>query len=199
MGWNKKCLCCLLGVVLALLFSAHAWAAPTAGVEGEADVVISHCEATCSTGAWAQAIPVGEDSLQMQARLDRPGAWASFSFTVENRGSAGAVLSDVLQTDETPEGIQVSFGISNADAGETLAPGERCTVSVVVQVDPQMTGARLETGGDFSLVLVYRASGEHSPATGDGFPLWPTIAMAGAGLSLPVLLWLRRREKRHEA
>lgn len=198
MGWNKKCLCCLLGVVLALLLSPRAWAA-TAGVKGEADVVISHCEAACSTGAWAQAVPLGEDSLQMQARLDRPGAWASFSFTVENRGSAGAVLSDVLQTDETPEDIQVSFGISNGDAGETLAPGERCTVSVVVQADPQMTGTRLEAGGDFSLVLVYRAGGEHSPATGDSFPLWPAAAMAGAGLGLPVLLWLRRRENRHEA
>lgn len=167
-------------------------------VSGSADVVITALSTSHSTGAAAGAARDGNCKAILEATLPAPGAWASFTLTVQNRGTRAATLSRVLQQDDTPDKILVSFGISDTDTGETLAPGETCSITIVAQVDPAVRAAVLDENGSFALTLVYNAAGENagtggSPQTGDRFPLLPLSALAA--LSLICFVLLRRRVK----
>ena len=118
----------LLAAVLLASGTPSALGAPSAQVSGDADVAITHISAShSSSGAEASAETIDDSSAALQATLSIPGAWACFSLTVENRGTSGAVLSQVVQQDETADPLLVSFGISDHDAGELLAPGEQVT------------------------------------------------------------------------
>lgn len=166
----KRLLAVIVTTLLLVSCLPTVLAAPSAAVSGSADVVITTLSASHSTGASAGAAPEGDSRVVMEANLPSPGAWASFTLTVENRGDRAAVLSRVLQQDDTPDNILVSFGISNDAAGETLAPGSTCTITIVAQVDPATADTTLEANGDFSLTLIYDTAG-YSPKTGDDTPL----------------------------
>lgn len=134
-------------------------AASAAQASGGAHVVITHLSSSHSSrGAEASAAAIDSSSTALQATLSLPGAWACFDLTVENQGSSDAVLSQVVQQDKTAEGLLVSFGISGIDAGEKLAPEEQCKVSIVVQLDPELSAENLSPSGDFLLNLVYDAA-----------------------------------------
>ena len=76
-----------------------------------------------------------------------------------------------------------------------MAPGERCTLTIVAQVDPNMTDAILQADGSFSLKLVYQADGT-LPETGDRFPTMGLCLLAAGSLILFLLL---RRRRTHES
>lgn len=214
----------LLAAVLLASGTPSALGAPSAQVSGDADVVITHISAShSSSGAEASAETIDDSSAALQATLSIPGAWACFSLTVENRGTSGAVLSQVVQRDETADPLLVSFGISDHDAGELLAPGEQCTVSIVVELDPELTAETISSDGDFNLSLVYDAAETTAPPdSGDGgsddngasnspesgssgntdaprtadtaLPLLAGTICAGAAAALTLLLSKRRRK-----
>lgn len=92
------------------------------------------------------------------------------------------------QRDQTPPDVAVSFGISGADEGETLAPGQTCTVSVLVRRAED--AASTDGEGAFSLALYYAAE-ETAPATGDG-----GLSAAVCGAAAAVLLFLLLAERR---
>lgn len=182
----------LLAVVL-LCCPGPAWAAPSVEVSGSADVVITDLSASHSAWASADAAREGDSRAVMEASLAAPGAWANFTLTVVNRGTKAAVLSQVLQRDDTPDNILVSFGISNEDAGETLSPGQSCTVTIVAQVDPALTDAALASSGDFALTLVYDAAGD-SPKTGDTAPVIPAFTAMAISFTAIALLSKKRTQ-----
>lgn len=214
----------LLAAVLLASGTPSALGAPSAQVSGDADVAITHISAShSSSGAEASAEAIDDSSAALQATLSIPGAWACFSLTVENRGTSGAVLSQVVQRDETADPLLVSFGISDHDAGELLAPGEQCTVSIVVELDPELTAETISSDGDFNLSLVYDAAETTAPPdSGDGgsddngasnspesgssgntdaprtadtaLPLLAGTICAGAAAALTLLLSKRRRK-----
>lgn len=214
----------LLAAVLLASGTPSALGAPSAQVSGDADVVITHISAShSSSGAEASAETIDDSSAALQATLSIPGAWACFSLTVENRGTSGAVLSQVVQQDETADPLLVSFGISDHDAGELLAPGEQCTVSIVVELDPELTAETISSDGDFNLSLVYDAAettappdsddggsddngASNSPESGSSgntdaprtadtaLPLLAGVICAGAAAALTLLLSKRRRK-----
>lgn len=63
-----------------------------------------------------------------------PGAWAQYSVTITNRGSANANLDDyALALDNLGDLYQVDMPEFGED--EMLAPGESCTVQFVISVD----------------------------------------------------------------
>lgn len=159
----------LLAAVLLASGTPSALGAPSAQVSGDADVAITDISAShSSSGAEASAETIDDSSAALQATLSIPGAWACFSLTVENRGTSGAVLSQVVQQDETADPLLVSFGISDHDAGELLAPGEQCTVSIVVELDPELTAETISSDGDFNLSLVYDAAETTDPPDSGG-------------------------------
>lgn len=214
----------LLAAVLLASGTPSALGAPSAQVSGDADVAITHISAShSSSGAEASAETIDDSSAALQATLSIPGAWACFSLTVENRGTSGAVLSQVVQRDETADPLLVSFGISDHDAGELLAPGEQCTVSIVVELDPELTAETISSDGDFNLSLVYDAAettvppdsggggsddngASNSPESGSSgntdaprtadtaLPLLAGTICAGAAAALTLLLSKRRRK-----
>ena len=204
-----------LGLLLCagLLFpAAQAQAAQTTQVSGSADVVLREVSTQSSTGASAQASIGEENQATLQADLTLPGSWAAFTIVAENCGEKEANLSNVLQQQDMPENVNVSFGISDADAGEKLQPGEQCAVSVVVEADPDETESLDETGS-FSLTLIYDAdegttgtepgtdsgtqsggeSDETSPQTGDHFPIFAACAAVAAAAGC-VYVWNRKKQ-----
>ena len=146
----------ILMTAVLLLCKMPVYAAPAAQVGGNADVIIRSCSVSHSPDADASVTPDGDSKVVMKADLSVPGEWACFKFTVENKGSADAILSDVIQFDDTPEEILISFGISDKNAGETLKAGEQCRISIVAQLDSEMT-EDISADGDFALTLVYEA------------------------------------------
>lgn len=204
-----------LGLLLCagLLFpAAQAQAAQTTQVSGSANVVLREVSTQSSTGASAQASIGEENQATLQADLTLPGSWAAFTIVAENCGEKEANLSNVLQQQDMPENVNVSFGISDRDAGEKLQPGEQCAVSVVVEADPEETESFNETGS-FSLTLIYDAdegttgtepgtdsgtqsggeSEETSPQTGDHFPVFAACAAVAAAAGC-VYVWNRKKQ-----
>lgn len=190
-----------LGLLLCagLLFpAAQAQAAQTTQVSGSANVVLREVSTQSSTGASAQASIGEENQATLQADLTLPGSWAAFTIVAENCGEKEANLSNVLQQQDMPENVNVSFGISDRDAGEKLQPGEQCAVSVVVEAVPDETGS-------FSLTLIYDAdegttgtqsggeSEETSPQTGDHFPVFAACAAVAAAAGC-VYVWNRKKQ-----
>lgn len=200
-----------LGLLLCagLLFpAAQAQAAQTTQVTGSANVVLREVSTQSSTGASAQASIGEENQATLQADLTLPGSWAAFTIVAENCGEKEANLSNVLQQQDMPENVNVSFGISDMDAGEKLQPGEQCAVSVVVEADPEETESFDETGS-FSLTLIYdvdegttgtdsgtQSGGESegaSPQTGDHFPVFAVCAAVAAAAGC-VYVWNHKKQ-----
>lgn len=91
-----------------------------------------------------------------------PGAWAQYSVTVTNQGTANANLNDyTLNVDQLDEIYQVNLPEFQED--EVLAPGESCTISFVISVD---SSESFDTSSQsFSVHLTYRQDAvEAAPA-----------------------------------
>ncbi len=168
---------------LLLIQSAAAAAAPGAYVR------LTDLSCRASRGAQAAAETVADERAELHASLTLPGSWALFTFSAANDGDRSVRLVRAAQRDQTPPDVDVSFGISGADEGETLAPGQTCTVSVLVRRAED--AASTEEDGAFSLALYYAAE-ETVPATGDGGLSAAVCGAAAAGL---LLLMLAERRK----
>lgn len=82
-----------------------------------------------------------------------PGAWASYTLTVTNRGTVNANLADAVIALDTQNPEQLT--LSKPDlADETLAPGQSCTLTFVVQV-PQAYSGELNAAGTLTVTLPY--------------------------------------------
>lgn len=84
-----------------------------------------------------------------------PGAWASYSLTVTNNGTADAHLSDVsfqLDTD-TPDRLEVVA----PDLSDAVLPaGQSCTLNFVVQVPKDYEGADIDATGTLTVTLPFQ-------------------------------------------
>lgn len=170
-------------VLTLLLLLQTAMAVGTPG----AHVSLADLSCRSSRGVQAAAEVVSGEQAQLYASLTLPGSWALFTFSAANDGDQPVRLVQAEQQEQTPPDVEVSFGISGADEGETLAPGQTCTVSVLVQ--RAENAAPAEEGGAFSLTLYYAAE-DAAPATGDG---GVTAAVCGAAAALLLLLAMRRK------
>ena len=81
-----------------------------------------------------------------------PGAWANYTLTVTNNGTANANLADV-QIALNSESDQLEL-VKPELADETLAPGESCTFNVVVKAADIESGD-LNATGALSITLPY--------------------------------------------
>lgn len=155
-------------IVLLLGHQIPVLAASAVQVHGTADILIESYQVSFSSGTHASMQVSDDHNVNMKADLFKPGDWACFEITIENAGTKDAILADVIQSDRTSDQISVSYGISNKDIGESLQPGEKCSISIVVQLDPEMTD-NLSSSGNFGLTLVYNAAESIPPKTGDPF------------------------------
>lgn len=151
-------------------------------------------EMTCSFSQGADGTAVVEDRITgvFNLNLTLPGSWALVRFTAENTGTVPARLTDVSRDDGTGEDLTVRFGISPAETGEVLAPGERCTVSVLIRRDD--TAKSGSPGGTAMLRLTYGSAAEdRTPATGDAGITAAVLTGIGSGAALLGLTKRRRR------
>ena len=171
-------------VLVALLLIQTAMAGGSPG----AHVLLRDLSCRASRGAQAAAETVDDERAKLHASLTLPGSWALFTFSAVNDGDRPMHLMRAAQRDQTPPDVDVSFGISGADEGETLAPGQTCTGSVLVRRTED--AASTDGAGAFSLALYYAAE-ETAPATGDG-----GLSAAVCGAAAAALLFLRLAERR---
>ena len=214
----KSVISMLLLAMTVLSCQVPCYAASAARVVGNADVHISACSVVHSPGTDASIETPENSCVIMKADLLIPGDWACFNFTVKNTGNTDVVLSDVIQSDQTPENIQVSFGIGDRDIGEKLKTGEQCQVSIVAQLDPEKKDDISETG-EFGLTMIYESeeiseickndsrnsideksnkteSAVVSPKTGDDWRPFPVLCMILFTAGWIFLLEKRRHRSR---
>lgn len=106
-----------------------------------------------------QNATLSEDALTGQfgtVHFGQPKAWASYTVTVTNTGSVAANLSDwKIETSELPTDV---YNVKTPEfaADDTLAPGESCAVTVVVEVNAtaELDGAET-VSGSFNISLQY--------------------------------------------
>ena len=82
-----------------------------------------------------------------------PGAWAQYSVTVTNKGSVDANLENAVIRLDTENEDQLSLDAPDL-TGKTLAPGESCTIQVVVKALDNGTGS-LNASGRLVVELPY--------------------------------------------
>lgn len=81
-----------------------------------------------------------------------PGAWANYTMTIQNNGTASAYLEDTVITLESDQDQLV---LEQPDlTGEVLAPGESCTLNFVVKADNNDSNT-LDATGTLSIQLPY--------------------------------------------
>lgn len=82
-----------------------------------------------------------------------PGAWASYTVTVTNNGTVNANLAGAAIALDTQNPEQLTLNQSDL-IDETLAPGESCTLTFVLQV-PQDYIGELNATGTLTVTLPY--------------------------------------------
>ena len=179
----------LASVLMLTGLLVRAWGVST----GAPAVILSDMTCTFSRGADGTAAVEAKTTGVFELNLTLPGSWALVTFTAENIGTVPAQLTDVSQDDGTGEDLTVQFGISPAETGEILEPGEHCTVSMLIRRDDSARSG--DPGGTVALRLTYGAAAENrSPATGDAGIAAAVLTGIGSGAALLVLT---KRRKRH--
>ena len=82
-----------------------------------------------------------------------PGAWASYTVTVTNNGTVNANLAGAAIALDTRNPEQLTLNQPDL-IDETLAPGESCTLTFVLQV-PQDYIGELNATGTLTVTLPY--------------------------------------------
>ena len=93
-----------------------------------------------------------------------PGAWAEYSVTITNNGTANANLSDYKFDVSTLDEI---YAVDTPSLnGDVLKPGESCTFTFVVKVDESKAGSSFDVDAQsFKVTLTYNQDAvEDAPA-----------------------------------
>ena len=94
-----------------------------------------------------------------------PDAWASYTLTITNKGTADAHLSDGVISLEGADSAQLRLDTPDL-SDDVLAPGQSCTVQVVVQALDNGSDT-LDTSGALKIDLPYsQAAVEQAPQAG---------------------------------
>lgn len=94
-----------------------------------------------------------------------PDAWASYTLTITNKGTADAHLSDGVISLEGADSAQLRLDAPDL-SDDVLAPGQSCTVQVVVQALDNGSDT-LDTSGVLKIDLPYsQAAVEQAPQAG---------------------------------
>ena len=94
-----------------------------------------------------------------------PDAWASYTLTITNKGTADAHLSDGVISLEGADSAQLRLDAPDL-SDDVLAPGQSCTVQVVVQALDNGSDT-LDTSGALKIDLPYsQAAVEQAPQAG---------------------------------
>ena len=181
----------LASVLMLAGLLVKTWGVPA----GAPVVILSDMTCTFSRGAGGTAMVEAETTGVFDLNLTLPGSWALVTFTAENTGTVPARLTDVSRDDGTGEDLTVQFGISPAETGEILEPGEHCTVSMLIRRDESARSGN--PGGTVALRLTYGSAGSaaenRSPATGDTGIAAAVLTGIGSGAAL---LGLTKKRKR---
>lgn len=97
-----------------------------------------------------------------------PGAWAKYTFTVTNDGTANANLTNITCELETnPEETDQLVLDAPELEGEVLKPGESCTLTYVVKVPADYEETELNATGTLNIKLPYSQDGvDDAPTAG---------------------------------
>ena len=94
-----------------------------------------------------------------------PDAWASYTLTITNKGTADAHLSDGVISLEGADSAQLRLDAPDL-SDDVLAPGQSCTVQAVVQALDNGSDT-LDTSGALKIDLPYsQAAVEQAPQAG---------------------------------
>lgn len=94
----------------------------------------------------------GQSAEFNAAHMDLPGAWAEYSITLVNNGTANANLTDYTFSIDGSDQFDVNIPALPAD--EVLKPGETCTVTFTVQVKNDADEV-LDENGELNVHLHY--------------------------------------------
>ena len=83
-----------------------------------------------------------------------PGAWAKYTLTVTNNGTVNANLANAVFTLVTEQTDQLVLDAPDL-SDEILAPGESCTLTLVVKVPAEYEGTELNANGTLNIKLPY--------------------------------------------
>lgn len=105
-------------------------------------------------GAEQKTVAFSDTEAQYSAvNFSLPGAWAEYTFTVTNNGTANACLADTEISLDTENPNQ--FYLETPElSGDVVAPGESCTISVVVKAVDDGS-ASLDASGILNIKLPY--------------------------------------------
>lgn len=124
---------------------------------------------TSSTPAEGDALAaIAEDKSSVtfaDVNLGIPGAWAKYTMTITNNGTADANLAGAqISMDTDSDQLQ----LDKPDlADETLAPGESCTVTFVLSVPSDVEDDLNEAAGALTVTLPYSQTAvESAPEVG---------------------------------
>lgn len=104
-------------------------------------------------GSDAPATHTAAEVNYADVAFSLPGAWAQYSVTVTNKGSVDANLENAVIRLDTENEDQLSLDAPDL-TGKTLAPGESCTIQVVVKALDNGTGS-LNASGRLVVELPY--------------------------------------------
>lgn len=109
-----------------------------------------------ATSTWIYKADVAEDgqsAVYSDVNLGLPGAWAEYSVTLVNNGTANANLSDYsLALSETSDLLTLDAPVIGED--EVLKPGETCTLTFTVSVSEDAPET-IDEVNSLSVHLVY--------------------------------------------
>ncbi len=106
-----------------------------------------------ATVTEAETVVDGDSVTFAGVNFALPGAWAEYSLTVTNNGTVDANLSGAVIALDTTDSEQLVLDAPDL-SDETLAPGESCTITVVVKVPTDYTGD-LDASGTLTITLPY--------------------------------------------
>lgn len=96
----------------------------------------------------------GTEIIYPDVTFSLPGAWAKYTFTVTNNGTVNANLANAVFTLGTEQADQLVLDAPDL-SDEVLAPGESCTLTLVVEVPAEYEGAELNANGTLTIKLPY--------------------------------------------
>lgn len=96
----------------------------------------------------------GKTATFADVALDLPGAWAEYSVTIANNGSANANLADYTITAEGTDGA-IETTAPSIPAGTVLKPGETCQVTFLAQVPEDYDEDVLDAQGTITVHVSY--------------------------------------------
>lgn len=158
---NKKNLIivalCTLLVFMGLGYAALSTSLVISGsstITSSWDVEITNIESNLTGGASDMSAPdYTATTANFYTSLVSPGDKATYTITVENKGTIDAELDSINTKDVSSEAIL--FAIDGINQGDVINAGERITFTVMVSYKSSITAQPTQTSSTYGITLNY--------------------------------------------